>query len=104
MQGTCKFFNQQKGFGFVTPAEGGDDLFVHISAVQGNPPQEGDTLSFDSVWDDMKQKSRAENVTGGTGVRQEKGMGKGFGGGKGGFGGGYEQQQQGGWGQQQGGW
>ena len=48
--GTVKWFNDAKGFGFVTPDGGGDDLFVHFSALQGQgfkTLQENQRVSFD---------------------------------------------------------
>lgn len=48
--GTVKFFNSQKGFGFITPETGGKDVFVHISAVEraGLPGlSDGQKVSFD---------------------------------------------------------
>ncbi len=44
--GTVKFFNNTKGFGFITP-DSGDDLFFHISEVQGNEPRDGDKVEFE---------------------------------------------------------
>lgn len=63
--GTVKFFNATKGFGFISPDEGGDDVFVHISAVERAGMRtlvEGQKVSFDSVLDKRKGKSAAENL------------------------------------------
>ena len=51
-QGTVKFFNTQKGFGFIQPSDGGKDVFVHISAVERagmSTLAEGQKLSYDVV-------------------------------------------------------
>ncbi len=48
--GTVKWFNETKGFGFITPTDGGEDLFAHFSAIQGNgykTLKEGQAVSFD---------------------------------------------------------
>jgi CspA family cold shock protein len=62
--GTVKWFNDQKGFGFITPENGQKDLFVHHSAIQGSGFKslgEGDKVEFDVV---QGQKGpAAENVT-----------------------------------------
>ena len=45
--GTIKFFNQAKGFGFITPDNGGADVFVHVSTVQGSGSlRDGQTVSY----------------------------------------------------------
>lgn len=48
--GTVKWFNESKGFGFITPTSGGEDLFAHFSAIQGQgfkTLREGQQVSFD---------------------------------------------------------
>jgi CspA family cold shock protein len=63
--GTVKFFNSTKGFGFIAPDNGGNDVFVHISAVEraGMPSLvEGQKVSFDLVKDQRNGKSAAENL------------------------------------------
>ncbi len=48
--GTVKWFNEAKGFGFITPEEGGKDVFVHYSAIQGSGFRtlvEGQVVQFD---------------------------------------------------------
>lgn len=44
--GTVKFFNSTKGFGFIIP-ESGNELFFHVSEVNGNEPREGDKVNFE---------------------------------------------------------
>jgi CspA family cold shock protein len=49
-KGTVKWFNPDKGFGFITPEDGGDDLFVHHSEIQSNgyaSLDEGQTVEFE---------------------------------------------------------
>jgi CspA family cold shock protein len=45
--GTVKFFNEGKGFGFITPEDGGKDVFVHVNELNGNHLNEGDKVSYD---------------------------------------------------------
>lgn len=61
--GTVKFFAQDKGFGFITPDDGGQDVFVHVSALgYGGALHEGDKVSYDVGQDRKTGKSKAENV------------------------------------------
>lgn len=61
--GTVKFFNQDKGFGFITPDNGGTDVFVHVSAVEGGISlRDGQKVSYDVGQDRKTGKSKAENV------------------------------------------
>jgi CspA family cold shock protein len=63
--GTVKFFNAQKGFGFITPEGGGTDVFVHISAVEQaglTTLHEGQRVSFDAVMDQKRGKTNAQNL------------------------------------------
>ena len=61
--GTVKWFNAQKGFGFIQPGDGGKDVFVHISAVERaglRSLNEGQSISYDVVSE--RGKSAAANL------------------------------------------
>merc|ERR1712060_432998 len=81
--GTLKNFFPDKGFGFITPDDGGDDCFAHVkenSCLENC--QGGETVRFDAEWDDRKGKYKAANVSvegGGGGGGGGKGGGKGDG-------------------------
>jgi cold shock protein len=64
-QGTVKWFNGQKGFGFIQPDDGSKDVFVHISAVERagmSSLNEGQRVFFDLVADRRTGKSSASNL------------------------------------------
>jgi CspA family cold shock protein len=64
-QGTVKWFNSQKGFGFIQPDDGAKDVFVHISAVERaglHGLNEGQKVTFDLVADRRTGKSSADNL------------------------------------------
>jgi cold shock protein len=64
-KGTVKWFNDQKGFGFIQPDDGGKDVFVHISAVERAGMRllnEGQKVAFDVVADRRTGKSSADNL------------------------------------------
>ena len=63
--GTVKWFNAQKGYGFIQPDGGGKDVFVHISAVERvglRELREGQKVAFEVVTDRKTGKSAAENL------------------------------------------
>jgi cold shock protein len=64
-KGTVKWFNPDKGFGFIQPEDGSSDAFVHISAVERsglNDLREGQKLEFELVPDRKSGKMSAENL------------------------------------------
>ena len=63
--GTVKWFNPQKGFGFISPDDGGNDAFVHISAVERaglNDLREGQKVGFELVTDQRSGKMSADRL------------------------------------------
>ena len=63
--GTVKWFNSEKGYGFVEPDEGGKDVFVHISAVQRSGMDglaEGQKISYELATDRRTGKQAADNI------------------------------------------
>jgi len=63
--GTVKWFNESKGFGFISPSDGGKDVFVHFSAIQGDgfkTLSEGQSVNFDV--EDGPKGPQATNVKG----------------------------------------
>jgi CspA family cold shock protein len=63
--GTVKWFNPDKGYGFIQPDDGGKDVFVHISAVEQSGLrnlQEGQKIAFDVVADKRTGRSSAANL------------------------------------------
>lgn len=64
--GTVKWFNATKGYGFITPENGGQDIFVHISAVERaglRELREGQRVSYELIADRKTGKSSAGNLT-----------------------------------------
>ncbi len=65
VEGIVKWFNNKKGYGFISPSDGSDDVFIHYTAIQGEEGDfktvyEGDTVEFDVV--DGQKGPQASNV------------------------------------------
>jgi len=65
INGTVKFFNHARGFGFIAPDDGGKDVFVHVTALErsGLPAlEEGDKVTFDVEDDPRGRGKQATNI------------------------------------------
>lgn len=63
--GTVKFYNDQKGFGFISPDDGGTDVFVHATALERagmNGLNEGQKVSYDTAIDKRSGKTAVDNI------------------------------------------
>merc|ERR1712110_1220739 len=88
--GTVKKFFEDKGFGFITPDDGGDDVFIHVKElVNCEALSQGEVVTFDVKWDDRKGKNQGSNCSSKSGGGGDYGGGKGGGKDKGGKGKGY---------------
>lgn len=63
--GTVKFYNDQKGYGFIAPDDGGTDVFVHASALERagmNGLRDGDKVSFTTAKDQRSGKTAVDTI------------------------------------------
>lgn len=63
--GTVKFYNEQKGYGFIKPDDGGSDVFVHVTALEASGMSqlaEGSRISFDTEPDKRGKGPKAVNL------------------------------------------
>lgn len=63
-KGTVKFFNSQKGFGFITPDSGGKDLFVHLNSLAEGTPSLSEGQKVEYVEEEGRKGPEARDVEG----------------------------------------